>query len=234
MASPVTYRIKTEHPFLVEVSARRRGRWQSHLTEAIAEVRWRASARVWGLKLQPRFGWAVLIRIITRHRLILPETHVFIAETASEFRSAAIDGAILFSLFPPAEPPPPIKLHDFPPTTASIKYKWVVSWCVKKCNTDSQVCATTILLNPKKKPFIALLLHVHHIYNYVHHRNPTPLFRNYIPLSELHNDGCTDRSTSSFCTSVITTQKKIRNWRNCKRNKTSHQITNWNGNYRGN
>ena len=43
------YRIKTEHPFLVEVSAQRRGRWQSHLTEAIAEVRWRASARVWGL-----------------------------------------------------------------------------------------------------------------------------------------------------------------------------------------
>ena len=180
--SHFVYRIKTEHPFLVEVSARRRGRWQSHLTEAIAEVRWCASARAWGLKLQPRFGRAVLIRIITRHHLILPETHVFIAETASEFRSAAIDGAILFSLFPPAEPPPPIKLHDFPPTTASIKYKCVVSWCVKKCNTDSQVCATTILLNPKKL-FSALLLHMHHIYNYVHHRNPTPLFRNYIPLS---------------------------------------------------
>ena len=31
------YRIKTEHPFLVEVSARRRGRWKGHLTEAIAE-----------------------------------------------------------------------------------------------------------------------------------------------------------------------------------------------------
>ena len=231
----MVYRIKTEHPFLVEVSARRRGRWQSHLTEAIAEVRWRASARVWGLKLQPRFGWAVLIRIITRHHLILPETHVFIAETASEFRSAAIDGAILFSLFPPAEPPPPIKLHDFPPTTASIKYKCVVSWCVKKCNTDSQVCATTILLNPKKTLFIALLLHVHHIYNYVHHRNPTPLFRNYIHcLNYTMMDAQIDLSTSSFCTSVITTQKKIRNWRNCKRNKTSHQITNWNGNYRGN
>ena len=65
------YRIKTEHPFLVLVSARRRGRWQSHLTEAIAEVRWRASARVWGLKLKPRFGWAVLIRIITRRARIL-------------------------------------------------------------------------------------------------------------------------------------------------------------------
>ena len=180
--SHFVYRIKTEHPFLVEVSARRRGRWQSPFAEAIAEVRWRASARVWGLKLQPRFGWAVLIWIITRHHLILPETHVFIAETASEFRSAAIDGTILFSLFPPAEPPPPMKLHDFPPTTASIKYKCVVSWCVKKCNTESQVCATTILLNPKKL-FIALLLHMHHIYNYVHHRNPTPLFRNYIPLS---------------------------------------------------
>ena len=33
------YRIKTGHQFLVEVSTRRRGRWQSHLTEAIAEVR---------------------------------------------------------------------------------------------------------------------------------------------------------------------------------------------------
>ena len=176
------YGIKTEHPFLVEVSVRSWGRWQSHLTEAIAEVRWRASARVWGLKLQPRFGWAVLIRIITRHHFILPETHVFIAETASEFRSAPIYGAILFSLFPPAELPPQIELHDFPPTTASITYKCVVSWCVKKCNTDSQVCATTILLN-QKKLFIASLLHVHHIYNYVHHRNPTPLFRIYIPLS---------------------------------------------------
>ena len=63
--------IKNGHPFLVEVSARRRGRWQSHLTEAIAEVRWRASALVFGLKLQPRFGWTVLIRIITRHARIL-------------------------------------------------------------------------------------------------------------------------------------------------------------------
>ena len=52
----------------------------------------------------------------------------------------------------------------------------------KKCNTDSQVCATAILRNPKKL-FITLLLYMHHIYNYVHHRNPTPLFRNYIPLS---------------------------------------------------
>ena len=64
-------RITIGHPFLVELSARRRGRWQSHLTETIAEVRWRASARVWGLKLQPRFGWTVLIRIITRHARIL-------------------------------------------------------------------------------------------------------------------------------------------------------------------
>ena len=39
-------RIKTRYPFLIEVSARRRGRWQSHLTKAIAEARWRASARV--------------------------------------------------------------------------------------------------------------------------------------------------------------------------------------------
>ena len=93
----------------------------------------------------------------------------------------------------------------------------------------------TILLNPKINLFIALLLHVHHIYNYVHHRNPTPRFRNYIPLSELHNDGCTDRSIYiQFLHQCHYYTEKIRNWRNCKRNKTSHQITNWNGNYRGN
>ena len=51
---------------------------------------------------------------------------------------------------------PPIELHDFLPTTALIMYKCVVSWCVKKCNTDSKVCETTILLNPKKL-FITLL-----------------------------------------------------------------------------
>ena len=72
--------IKTGHPFLVEVSGRRWGRWQSHLTEVIAEVRWRASARVWGLKLQPRFGWIVLIRIITRHARILALTYGIAAE----------------------------------------------------------------------------------------------------------------------------------------------------------
>ena len=72
--------IKTGHPFLVEVSAQRRGRWQSHLTEAIAEVRLRASARVWGLKLLPRFGWAVLIRIITRRARILAWTYGIAAE----------------------------------------------------------------------------------------------------------------------------------------------------------
>ena len=43
-----TWNIKTGHPFLVEVSARTPGQWQSHLTVAIAEVRWCASARVWG------------------------------------------------------------------------------------------------------------------------------------------------------------------------------------------
>ena len=201
-----TYRIKTEHPFLVEVSARRRGRWQSHLTEAIAEVRWGASARVWGLILQPRFGWAVLIRIITWHHFILPKTHVFIAETASEFHSAPIDGAILFSLFPPAEPPPPIELHDFPPTTASITYKCVVSWCVKNVTLTAKFVRQQL----KKKLFIALLLHMHHIYHYVHHRNPTPLFITYHCHKKWYTmmDAQIDLSTSSFCTSVITVQKK--------------------------
>ena len=60
-------RIKSGHPILVEVSARRPAWWQSPLTGAMAEVRWRASARVWGLKLQPRFGWAILIWFIARH-----------------------------------------------------------------------------------------------------------------------------------------------------------------------
>ena len=39
-------RIKTGDPSLVEVSAQRRRRWQSHPTDAIAEIRRRASARV--------------------------------------------------------------------------------------------------------------------------------------------------------------------------------------------
>ena len=64
-------RIKTRHPFLIEVSTRRRGRWQRHFPEAIAHGTCRASTRVWGIKLQPRFGWAVSIWIITWHPLTL-------------------------------------------------------------------------------------------------------------------------------------------------------------------
>ena len=48
--------------------------------KVIAEVRWRASARVWGLELQPRFEWTVLIQIITWYVRFPAYTYGIVAE----------------------------------------------------------------------------------------------------------------------------------------------------------
>ena len=140
----IIYRTKAGHPFLVEVSVRRRGRWQSHLTKAIAEIRWRASAQVWGLKLQPRYGWAVLIRTL----FCLKLTYLSQIQRAI-FARLRLTAPFCFCCSHQRSHPIRIELHDFPPTIASITYKCVTSWGVKKCDTDNQVCATTILFNPK-------------------------------------------------------------------------------------
>ena len=96
-------------------------------------------------------------------------------------------------------------------------------------------CAATILLNPKNS--LSLCWSTCIIY--------TTMFTTEIPR---HSSGITyhchkkwytmmdaqiDLSTSSFCTSVNTTQKKYDIAATANETKTSHQITNWNENYRG-
>ena len=60
-------RIKTGHSNLVSCLARGWGRWLRYFTEAKAEVKYRASARIRGPKHDTRFEWPVSILIMTRY-----------------------------------------------------------------------------------------------------------------------------------------------------------------------
>ena len=60
---------------LCHVLARGWGRWLRYFTEAKAEVKYRASARIRGPKHDTRFEWPVSILIMTRHPFLPFKTH---------------------------------------------------------------------------------------------------------------------------------------------------------------
>ena len=73
--------------------ARGWGRWLRYSTEAKAEVKYRASARIRGPKHDTRFEWPVSILIMTRHPFLPFKTH---KTSAKNPRLLAITGAIWF------------------------------------------------------------------------------------------------------------------------------------------
>ena len=60
---------------LCHVLARGWGRWLRYITEAKAEVKYRASARIRGPKHDTRFEWPVSILIMTRYPFLPFKTH---------------------------------------------------------------------------------------------------------------------------------------------------------------
>ena len=78
---------------LCHVLARGRGRWLRYFTEAKAEVKYRASARIRGPKHVTRFEWPVSILIMTRHPFLPFKTH---KTSAKNPRLLTITGAIWF------------------------------------------------------------------------------------------------------------------------------------------
>ena len=78
---------------LCHVLARGWGRWLRYFTEAKAEVKYRASARIRGPKHDTRFEWPVSIIIMTRHPFLPFKTH----KTSAKNRCLlTITGAIWF------------------------------------------------------------------------------------------------------------------------------------------
>ena len=78
---------------LCHVSARGWGRWLRYFTEAKAEVKYRASARIRGPKHDTRFEWPVSILIMTRYPFHPFKTH---KTSAKNPRLLTIAGAIWF------------------------------------------------------------------------------------------------------------------------------------------
>ena len=78
---------------LCHVLARGWGRWLRYFTEAKAEVKYRASARIRGPKHDTRFEWPVSILIMTRHPFLPFKTH---KTSAKNPRLLTITGAIWF------------------------------------------------------------------------------------------------------------------------------------------
>ena len=78
---------------LCHVLARGRGRWLRYFTEAKAEVKYRARARIWGPKHDTRFEWPVSILIMTRYPFLPFKTH---KTSAKNPRLLTIAGAIWF------------------------------------------------------------------------------------------------------------------------------------------
>ena len=78
---------------LCHVLARGWGRWLRYFTEAKAEVKYRASARIRGPKHDTRFEWPVLILIMTRYPFLPFKTH---KTSAKNPRLLTIAGAIWF------------------------------------------------------------------------------------------------------------------------------------------
>ena len=78
---------------LCHVLARGWGRWLRSFTEAKAEVKYRASARIRGPKHDTRFEWPVSILFMTRHPFLPFKTH---KTSAKNPRLLTITGAIGF------------------------------------------------------------------------------------------------------------------------------------------
>ena len=78
---------------LCHVLARGWGRWLRYFTEAKAEVKYRASARIRGPKHNTRFEWPVSILIMTRYPFLPFKTH---KTTTINPRLLTIAGAIWF------------------------------------------------------------------------------------------------------------------------------------------
>ena len=84
--------------------ARGWGRCVRYFTEAKAEVKYRASARIRGPKHDTRFEWPVSILIMTRHPVLPFKTH---KTSAKNPRLLTITGAIWFCRYRQCTPPPP-------------------------------------------------------------------------------------------------------------------------------
>ena len=78
---------------LCHVLARGWGRWWRYFTEAKAEVKYRASARIRGPKHDTRFEWPVSILIMTRYPCLALKTHKISAKNP---RLLTIAGTIWF------------------------------------------------------------------------------------------------------------------------------------------
>ena len=78
---------------LCHVLARGWERWLRYFTEAKAEVKYSASARIRGPKHDTRFEWPVAILIMTRHPFLPFKTH---KTSAKNPRLLTITGAIWF------------------------------------------------------------------------------------------------------------------------------------------
>ena len=97
-------------PILCEVTARTQGDGR-HFTEALAEVKCRASARVWGLSLHTRLERPVLILIITRNVPKLTKSTIKVPKILVYFdRRRHFDSAV-----PTRAHPPPVAKRHFPP-----------------------------------------------------------------------------------------------------------------------
>ena len=80
---------------LCHVLARGWGRWLRYFTEAKAEVKYRASARIRGPKHDTRFEWPVSILIMTRYPFLPFKTHKTSAKNPRLLRSPApFDSAV--------------------------------------------------------------------------------------------------------------------------------------------
>ena len=81
---------------LCHVLARGWGRWLRYFTEAKAEVKYRASARIRGPKHDTRFEWPVSILIMTRHPFLPFKSH---KTSAKNPRLPTSTGAMWFCCF---------------------------------------------------------------------------------------------------------------------------------------
>ena len=86
---------------LCHVLARGWGRWLRYFTEAKAEVKYRASARIRGPKHDTRFEWPVSILIMTRHPFLPSKTHKTSAKNPCLL---TITGATWFCRYRPCTP----------------------------------------------------------------------------------------------------------------------------------
>ena len=95
-------RLRPVIQILFHVLARGWGRWLRYFTEAKAEVKYRASARIRGPKHDTRFEWPVSILVMTRHPFLFFKTHKTSTKILVYLRSPApFDSAVTASARPP-------------------------------------------------------------------------------------------------------------------------------------